>query len=96
MHNFILIDLICLGVPTYFLWKKYIVDKPKIHSVKFRDKKYTWRKRYITINGKDMGNETKNHFYYFFKDVRVNNKVCYDCVYKDAIASDIRLGDYWS
>lgn len=93
--NFILIDLICLGVPTYFLWKKYITDKPQIHNVKFRDKKYTWRKRHITIKGKDMGNETKNHFYYFFKDVRVNNKACYDCIYRDAMASDIRLGDYW-
>lgn len=93
--NFILVDLICLGVPTYHLWDKYIKNIPEIKEVNFRDKKYTWRKRHITINGKDMGPETKNYFYHFFKNVKLNNKACYDCAYRNSMSSDIRLGDYW-
>ena len=60
---------------TYvFFMEKIYFRQTKIHSVKFRDKKYTWRKRYITINGKDMGDETKNHFYYFRKENNNNKK----------------------
>ena len=44
-NNFILIDLICHGVPSYLLWDKLIKElNIKIQDVQFRNKKYKHKK----------------------------------------------------
>lgn len=90
-EKFILIDLICHGVPTYNLWKKIIIGNEKIIDVNFRNKKYK-RKKVLTINNKKQ-NEKK--YYDFFNSGIVFNECCYDCNYRSSSCADIRIGDYW-
>ncbi|MDO4394949.1 MAG: polysaccharide pyruvyl transferase family protein [Mycoplasmatota bacterium] len=90
-ENFILVDLICHGVPTYNLWKNVINKQKNIETVKFRDKKYKLKK-ILTIN--DI--KQKNSIYYdFFNSGTIFNECCYDCNYRDTSCADIRIGDYW-
>lgn len=59
LDRVILVDIFCHGVPTDFLWTKYlkwIVRKMKLKSVesieniKFRDKSYSWHEYFMHIN----------------------------------------------
>lgn len=90
-EKFILVDLICHGVPSYNLWKNVMNKKENIKMVKFRDKKYK-SKKVLTINNIKQ----KNCIYYdFFNSGIIFNECCYDCNYRDASCADIRIGDYW-
>lgn len=103
-NNALLVDLICHGVPTVFLFNKYIDSINKYYkigkypSVKFRSSQATWRERYIYIE--DFGNvytrsEKKDDFYRFFRRSLCYAKSCYECPYREKSAADIRIGDYW-
>lgn len=106
----VLIDLICHGVPTYYLWKSYLKEMSEKYSlgrnpeVIFRDKERgEWRKRTIKLSGKTNGvrnhqyfkDEDRDPFYVFFKNNTCNMQSCYECPYRDKTNADIRLGDYW-
>lgn len=106
----VLIDLICHGVPTYYLWKAYLKDLNKRYAIGtkpdviFRDKiKGEWRKRVISVLGTKENKknhiysqkEDKDNFYLFFKNSICNMQSCYECPYRDKSSADIRLGDYW-
>lgn len=93
--NFILVDIICHGVPSYSLWQKYISKYKKIENIKFRDKKFGWRTMTMSINSKYHKSEKKDLFYDFFRTQIVYNKSCYECKYRAKTNADIRLGDYW-
>lgn len=103
-EDFLLVDLICHGVPTINLWKKYIkyLDE-RYHTGKepkviFRDKEKGWRKRFINITEGEKNyieNEKKDIFYSFFRYGICNRKACFECPYRDKASSDIRIADYW-
>ena len=63
--KFILVDLICHGVPSYLLWNKYIENK-EIVDVKFRNKMYDWHLKAISLNEKKCEKENRSLFYNFF------------------------------
>lgn len=90
-ENFILVDLICHGVPTYNLWKNIIQKYNNINSIKFRDKKYN-SKKVLTINNFKVKD---NMYYDFFNSSLIFNECCYDCNYRETSCADIRIGDYW-
>ncbi|MGM9877707.1 MAG: polysaccharide pyruvyl transferase family protein [Bacilli bacterium] len=90
--NFILVDLICHGVPSYNIWKKCINKFDNIKDVKFRNKTQGWKKKTLTINGKIIKN---SKFMDFFSLGNLYNKSCYECNYRVSTCADIRLGDYW-
>ncbi|MGL4850143.1 MAG: polysaccharide pyruvyl transferase family protein [Clostridium sp.] len=104
-QKYILIDLICHGVPTYKLWDKYIEETckkeeiTKIESVKFRAESYPWRDRHLEIKGKNekkyYGNEKKDKFYKIFKLRNCMLEACYECGYRENSMADLRIGDYW-
>lgn len=97
-NNFLLIDFICHGVPSYHLWKKYIKQFNDIKNVNFRDKEKGWRKKYISIiaeKSKIIIQEDKDYFYKFFEMSNIYNECCYECKYRDVSPADIRVGDYW-
>lgn len=94
-ERFILVDLICHGVPSYHLWKKYISKYNKIEDVKFRDKKYGWRSMTMSINSEYHKSEEKDLFYDLFRTQVAYNKACYECKYRIKTNADIRIGDYW-
>lgn len=96
--SFLLIDFICHGVPSYILWDKYIGGFKNLEKINFRDKKYGWRKKFLSIKSKDnyyYNSEEKDKFYHFFNVGNIYNCACYECKYRNKTVADIRVGDYW-
>lgn len=91
-ENFILVDLICHGVPTYNLWQKLITKIGEINNVNFRSKEKGWHKIILSLNNKKVSN---NNFFNFFNQGLVYNRSCYECNYRSTSCADIRLGDFW-
>ena len=105
--NLYTISLICEGVPSRKVWKKYKEYlenkcKSKMISVDFRNKnKYGWNvpiSKYIFENKEEITNLSFNLDLYvssFIAGLLMNNK-CYDCNYKcNNIYADIIIGDFW-
>lgn len=100
----VLVDLICHGVPTYYLWDKYLREidrrfgtgsKP---NVLFRSKEQAWRRRLLVVSGNGHTYkkvEHKDDFYAFFRRGLCYMKSCSECPYREKSAADLRIGDYW-
>jgi len=108
LHNvrdkYLLVDLICHGVPTNLLWNKYIKEKEhqlgsnESMDVLFRDKSFGWRDKIITLVTSKQYlhiNEKKDLFYVFFLAANCYAESCYECNYRCSSNADIRIGDYW-
>lgn len=102
--KFVLVDLICHGVPTQNLWEKYIKEGSikfgygLVPEVEFRYKRMGWRNMHIYIHGNGKTYvclDKKDLFYRFFLLGHSFMPACYECAYRTASAADIRLGDYW-
>ena len=103
--RFVLVELICHGIPSSILWETYLnemINKYNLNSkkinVKFRNKKYGWNKKTITIKDDKKTiniNESNDLFYTFFNRKYVNNKSCYECPFRTNSCADIKIGDYW-
>lgn len=103
-ENYVLVDLICHGVPTHFLWEKYLNEGSQKYGygntpeVFFRYKKYGWKKKYICLVGngvKYIKQSTGDLFYRFFEHQNCFMPSCYECNYRTSSKADIRIGDYW-
>lgn len=106
-NNFILIDLICHGVPSYNLWHKYIelirkgkLSGEKICSIFFRKKFSVFTNNNMNMqicsNTKSYrGRQKKDLFFKFFCLGNVYAKACYNCNFRLNSAADVRIGDYW-
>lgn len=100
----IIVDLICHGVPSYFLWDKYLLDLDKKYgtgenpTVLFRSKEREWRRRLLLVDGNGhvyKREEHKDDFYAFFRRGLCYMEACSDCPYRERSAADLRIGDYW-
>lgn len=100
----ILVDLICHGVPSQYLWRKYlqeVEEKYKISTnpyVNFRSAQGKWHIRSMAIfddKKKYIKNDRKDLFYIFFRNSLCDMESCYDCPYREKSGADIRIGDYW-
>ena len=100
----VLIDLICHGVPTYNLWKKYLDYRNRINqtgknpTVFFRSQEKDWRTLEILVKGNNhvySANEKEDLYYSFFRMSLCNMPSCYECPYREKSAADVRIGDYW-
>lgn len=100
----LLVDLICHGVPTSYLWEKYLreIDKSygtgKHPEVLFRSKEHEWRLRLLLVKGNGhvyKRDERKDDFYAFFRRGLCDMKACSDCPYRERSSADLRIGDYW-
>ncbi|MDO5148127.1 MAG: polysaccharide pyruvyl transferase family protein [Oscillospiraceae bacterium] len=103
-ENIIFVDLICHGVPSYHLYSKYLFYlrehgfKTDRLSVIFRDKKYGWSSRYITVSDSKRTqtmHQNKDPFFLSFEQCLCYSHNCYECPWRDKSAADLRLGDYW-
>lgn len=97
-------DLICHGVPSPAIWKKYIeyretISQEKVHHINFRNKDNGWKEyeivfsfeknRYQVAYSKDI------YMKAFLKNLCLRPS-CYDCRFKGLIRdSDITLADFW-
>lgn len=105
-ENFVLIDLICHGVPTINLWNKYLseikksngIDIDNLTSVKFRNKSFGWKERVISLtdnHGNIFHDSKEKKFYNFFTMGHCKCTACYECNYRSNSYADIKIGDFW-
>jgi coenzyme F420-reducing hydrogenase beta subunit len=104
-ENLVCVDLICHGVPSPKLWKKYVEYREKctgarVKKIWFRFKKYGW-KRYSVLFQFSNNAEYES---IFLKDVYGQmfcqniclRPACYQCNFKSLHhKSDITLADFW-
>lgn len=100
--NLICIDIICHGVPSPFVWEKYIqhFKAASISSVKFRDKTNSWKNYEVVIsqNTSELIRETihKNVYMKFFLSDLCLRPSCASCPAKAGKSqSDITIADFW-
>lgn len=97
-NNLFLLDVVCHGVPSPALWKKYAEYMEKKHgkleSVSFRCKDDSWsdfgmkeNKLYIP-KGKDP------YFVFFLKNMSLRPS-CYECHAKQNKKADMTIADFW-
>lgn len=99
------IDLVCHGVPSPRVFKKYIceiekVKKCKIDQIDFREKSTGWKDYSFQLSDdKKIILNCKHNDDLFFKGFLKNlflNKICTGCPFsKFPKCSDITLGDFW-
>lgn len=105
-ENFLLVDFFCHGVPSMFMWRKYLCDVRekfgKFSNVSWRNKVKGWHNSYVMhfSGGSNEYNSRYSEgdsFYLLFLSNSCLGKACYDkCKFKyNSSAADIRIGDLW-
>ena len=103
--NLITVEIICHGVPSPKVHKKYLDIKSKeynseVKSVNFRDKRIGWKKFSYTLefkSGQVYSKDLSQDIYMqgFLKDLYLRPS-CYECTSKNYKSNaDISLADYW-
>lgn len=98
-------DIICHGVPSPKVWKKYKEElekqnNSKIKTMNFRDKSDGWmtyclNHEFENSNSYKELNSKSNYMQAFLKDLSIR-EACYDCKFKTKNRkSDITLADFW-
>lgn len=99
----ITVDIICHGVPSPKLFKKYLsylecVHNEKVTAYNFRDKSFGWGLDYkVTFLDKTKVKPSRvDPYYYYFLKGFIYREACYSCKYttKQRVA-DLTIGDYW-
>ncbi len=104
-ENLITQDLICHGVPSPMVWKKYVEYREKKSASKtrrtfFRHKKYGWKTfsvQFVFENCTEYIQIIRDDLYMrgFLADLYLRPS-CYDCSFKSTNRiSDITLADFW-
>ena len=98
-NQLILVDIICHGVPSPYIWQDYLnylerkIGK-KVVGVNFRDKKYGWashRESFLY----EMDTSYTSYTYTFYQHIMFRES-CYNCKYCNTIRpSDITIADFW-
>lgn len=110
-ENLIKVDVICQGVPSNEIFKKYISEIEKTHGVEvmdanFRSKDRGWRCGLLLLLRVRNGGKTfwkkrvleKNEYYNAFIKEYFMRESCYDCQFKcnhQGYYSDISIADFW-
>lgn len=100
LNNLFLVDIVCHGVPSPYIWRDYIdylenKQGAKICWVNFRDKqKYGWAAHHETF--KFLGcEETKSFAFSFYQDT-IFRQSCGKCHFTNTRRpSDITIADFW-
>lgn len=104
-ENYLLVDFFCHGVPSYFVWEKYIAQYVSEFSspisAEFRNKRNGWGKYTILLDDGihrvySEKVENKDIFFRIFLENMAMNHACYTCPYHaQNSCADIRMGDFW-
>lgn len=98
-------DVICHGVPSPTVWKKYVQNREKVsggavQKMSFRYKKYGWKTYSVFF---EFPNNTEYvrklsadpYMQVFLRNIDLRPS-CYDCAFRNGTSgSDITLADYW-
>lgn len=103
-QNLYLIDIVCHGVPSPYIWRDYISYyeskyKRRIVSVDFRDKKeYGWcnhKETFILDNGQKVNPKNNPYTDLFYKHIMLRQS-CGNCHFCNTTRpSDITIADFW-
>ncbi len=104
-ENLIAVDVLCHGVPTSELWKKYLNEQKQkygsdVYQVSFRKKSTGWKKYSVEIQFANSEKYEKRaaedkYMRLFLSDICLRPS-CHDCKFKSLErASDITIGDSW-
>lgn len=102
-NNLICIDVACHGVPSQYVWNKYlkeISNSRKIKKINFRDKRLGWEDYCLSIlysSGDEFIQSKDENLYIqgFVNDIFLRPS-CYKCKFKGfKSGSDITLADFW-
>ncbi|WP_195599811.1 Coenzyme F420 hydrogenase/dehydrogenase, beta subunit C-terminal domain [Longibaculum muris] len=100
--NLICVDIVCHGVPSPLIWKKYIEwhEKKagcKVTDVNFRNKKeFGWRDHVETLKLESDKTINSTVFTRLFYKHDILRPCCYECPFKSVIhPGDITIADYW-
>lgn len=102
-ENLYTIDLICHGVGSPLIWKKYLEvfhGKKEIKSIDFKNKEKGWNQEQFVITYADGNRYIKNPmedcYTYGFNTNVFLRPSCYQCKFKGVHRnSDITIGDAW-
>lgn len=103
--NLITVGVLCHGVPSQKVWKKYLEFREKevnskVGNINFRNKRPGWKEYSLTIRFKN-GEEYSEIFYQdLYMKMFLNNiclrPSCHACRFKELNRkSDITIGDFW-
>jgi coenzyme F420-reducing hydrogenase beta subunit len=104
--NLLTIEILCHGVPSPLLFKKYVIWLErklgeKLISYNFRTKeKYSWgvtkKAKVKTENKEKYLTSTLDPYYSSFMSAKTLRESCYNCYYAgNKRVGDISIGDYW-
>ncbi len=102
--NLILVDLLCYGVQSPVMWKKYLSEinphRMKLKNVQMRYKKPSWENYGMRVEFEDgtfyRKGRWKDPYLLSYAANLYNREVCSQCQAKAfPRASDITLGDFW-
>ena len=104
--KYILVDFFCHGIPSYYLWYKYIdylsskVDINDNTKFSWRDKKNGWHSFTFKVANSDKTYYSRLNSNNFFLNLFLGNfclnECCYSCKFRlDKSSADIRIGDLW-
>ena len=103
--NLYTVDVVCHGVPSQFIFKRYIEElemrnHKKVISYCWRDKRYGWGPNRVTVVYEDGYEETeiskKNPMQRGFLDNWYLRPSCYQCEFaRIPRVADISLADFW-
>ncbi len=100
--NLLMMEIMCFGVPSPMVWRRYLDDLSKgrrIKNVSFRKKINGSGVKNLLIDFGDeqyISNYKDDKYYKAFSDALSLRKSCYECdAKKSKRPSDIILGDFW-
>lgn len=104
--NLLLVDLICHGVPSPAVWRKYLNETVQsvasIKSINFREKQlggFTWEKYGFRIIGEiisEVSPASENPYMIAFLNELISRPSCFFCPAKDGKSrSDLTIADFW-
>lgn len=98
-------DLICHGVPSPMVWRKYLdyqqkTERSRIKKIFFRDKTYGWHNWHLAIDFQNDVHYTQSQFQdkmiVSFLRGKCSRPCCYDCGFKQKCRlADFTLADFW-
>ena len=101
-ENLLLVDIVCHGVPSPYIWQDYINWHEKKYSAEvvasdFRNKKkYGWKAHYESFtmnNGKEYFSRLYTNLFYAHIMLRPSCSKCHFC--NTTRPSDLTLADFW-
>lgn len=99
--NLISLDMVCFGVPSPLLWKKYLQEfnTKEITGVTFKDKIEGWKNWHFKLLSEQreiIQKKQENPYMYSFLERLNVRPSCFECQFKGMVrGSDITIADCW-